>query len=964
MSSAVAVKATSDQTAKDEGDEIRLTKRRFFVLILVFVLSVVVVGLLAGLLRRTSGPACCSLFNPSPAPADAVSDEERRTRTPTQEEIWRNHRLPDYVLPDHYDLSLYPDFYDGAAEFYGNVSVRLNVTKDTDCVLVHIKALTVLRSGVRRFSADHEGESSQLEIRRNFSYTANEFWVIELRRELKAGSVVWVDMQFKGSLKNGINGLYKSRYVDSRTGTEKYLTTSKFQPTDARKAFPCLDEPGFKSTFNVTIVHRTNFTALSNMPEEATFDFGKDLKATRFEKSVPMVTYLVCFIVCDFDYRENATRRGIPLRVFATPDKIDQVGYALNSAVRILEVYEETYGLPFPLPKLDQIAIPDFGSGAMEHWGLITYRESSLLYDEREASVFNKQRVAVVVAHELAHMWFGNLVTMKWWDDLWLNEGFASYVEYLGVSHIHPDWDMDSQFLIEDMQPVMTIDSVISSHPIVVPVNHPDQISEAFDSISYSKGASILRMLQTFLGAENFKKGLQMYMKRYQYKITVTSDLWSCLSQVDGAPDVESVMNTWTMQMGFPVVSAVSVAGRIRLSQERFLLDPSSDKTQPPSEFKYIWKIPITWTSSSGRSGLVWLNDKRVIFDFKQIPANASQWIKFNVNGSSYVRMKYEESQWKTFSDALLVDHRVFSTSDRSNLIDDAFSLARAGQMSYGVVLNLVRYLSNETDYTPWKTLDVHATYIREMLQFTSFYEMWERFIRDLVSPVFRRTGIEQSGSHTQRMLRNIIVKIACISADRECLTNVTRTFRSWLKDGQYVSPDIRGIVYKYGMQEIGHEKEWNVLWHNYLTSKIPQEKNTLLIGLTQARPAWLLHRLLVYAWDETKIRSQDFFTVVSLLNASPLGRAIAWDWTRSNWSKLESRFSISNRYLGRMIPGIVSHFNTPFQLQEVEGFFARYPSAGAGERGRKQALDKIRANIAWMDRNVQDIGDWLENYA
>lgn len=981
----------------DDGDRKKLAITRFQAALLVVgvVASLVLVGLLAGLLR----PPCSSGASSPPGPdlprartyADAVAKENKTTvdeqdgrrkkpgkeegkRKGTEEEeeedgIWRNHRLPQNLIPDHYDLALFPDFYDGRSSFTGNVSIRINVTESPASVLlVHIKALRILRSLVRLRSSPESGveldREQELAVKRNFSYDRKEFWVIEMQRPVAAGSVIRIEIQFEGSLDNGLTGLYRSRYVDSRTGKERFLATSKFQPTDARKAFPCLDEPTFKSTFTVTLFHRPEYIALSNMPQESVANASNGLVATRFQRSVPMVTYLACFVVCDFSYKENMTSNGVPIRIFATPDKIDQVDYALSISGRILELYENTFGLPYPLPKLDQIAIPDFASGAMEHWGLVTYRETVLLYSEREASVFNRQRVAVVVAHELAHMWFGNLVTMKWWNDLWLNEGFASYVEYMGVSHVHPDWSMDSQFLPDDMQSVMAIDATVSSHPIVVPVDHPDQINEVFDSISYSKGAAVLRMLEGFLGSEKFKKGLQLYMKTYQYKITETIDLWHSLSQADdGAPDVNAVMETWTTQMGYPLVNVTFPDdGRVHLSQERFLMGSRNLLDQPPSKFNYTWQIPLLTTSSSHNSSLIWLKKKHDSFDLPDGYTNDSSWIKFNANSMSYVRVNYPQNYWNQLAEVLRKTPNVLSASDRSNLIDDAFSLAKAGVIGYHVPLDLVRYIGREEEYAPWKTLEVHVYYIREMMQHTVHFGGWKRYMNALIGETLQKLRYDRNGTHIQRLTRSPILSMACGIGNRDCLNKVSEMFKDWIHESKYVVPSLRGVVYRYGMQSVGQQSEWEKLWEHYVNTTVPQEKTRLLMGLAQAREVWLIHRLLAYALDDRKIRTQDCFTAITYLTANPLGRSLVWDWARINWNYLVNRFTLNSRYLGRMIPGIVNNFNTPFQLEEVKRFFVLHPDAGAGERGRGLALDTISANIVWMDRNLNDIAKWLEN--
>lgn len=882
------------------------------------------------------------------------------TRAPSVSEPWRNLRLSRDVLPVHYDITLYPDFYGDYSWFYGNQTVEIMVHKTTPFILIHYHFLNITRTTLK------DSNQNEIRIKAPWGYDENQFWIIETEGEaLKAGSTVYLELQFDGSLSRAIVGFYKSSYVNSITNETRHLATSKFEPVNARRAFPCFDEPNIKANFTVHLVHGGTYTALSNMPAERTTNWPHDssLKITDFQISVKMSTYLVCFIVCDFKYLSRRTKHNVEVRTFATPDRINQTKYALDIAVHTMELYQDLFNVPYPLPKLDMIGIPDFVSGAMEHWGLITYREVNMLYDEKEASSANLQRVATVIAHEISHQWFGNIVTMDWWDDLWLNEGFASFIEYLGVDSFQPTWHMMEQFSTEDALPVMITDSKISSHPIIVNVQNPNQINEVFDSISYSKGASVIRMLASIMGSNKFFGGIGRYLDRYKWSNAKTDDLWATLGEVQQGLSVKEVMDTWTRQMGFPYLN-ITVTNNggtttVKAVQKRFLADISTDYDESESPYRYRWHIYLNYITNDGTTGQQWLNkiDEKT---FNVAADVTNGWIKFNVNQTGFYRVLYPESIWHSFSQQLQLDPTIMTDVDKSGLIDDAFNLARGGYLSYDTVLSLTLYLDKEMQYLPWDSAHSAFTYITDMFEFGGDFATWRKYILSKVKPVMDHIGWDDNGDHLQKLMRSNIIELTCRMGNRECLANATEKFRHWINNGLSVPPNLRTLVYKYGMQNSDSVDDWNFMWNKYKTETVPQEKTKLLYGLSRSRTVWLLMRYLDYAKDETKVRSQDFFRVITYISRNPVGRGLVWDWIRSNWEYLVGRFTTYSRSLGRLVPAVISHFNTDFELKEVESFFAKYPDAGAGARGRMQALETIRGNIAWMKNYQQPISKWL----
>ncbi|KAF2350322.1 Peptidase M1 membrane alanine aminopeptidase N-terminal, partial [Trinorchestia longiramus] len=707
------------------------------------------------------------------------------------------YRIPTNTIPRHYDLYLHPDLETGT--FKGTVDILVEVTSPMTFLVTHCKNMNITQTEVVSLASN-----KSVELVEYFEYKPNEFWVMRPRVALKPGSYS-IKLAFDGSLENKIVGFYKSVYTTAG-GEKRSIATSKFQPTDARAAFPCFDEPSFKSTFTLTLVRPSDgYLALSNMPQESQTSNAplRGLTEVRFERSVPMVTYLVCFIVCDFQFVETTTQDNKLFRVYSTPDQINRTHYARDIGVSILNFFEKYFEVEYPLPKQDMIAIPDFVSGAMEHWGLITYRETNLLYDTAGSSSYNQQRVASVVSHELAHMWFGNLMTLSWWDDLWLNEGFASYVEYLGVDQYHPDWDMLGQFVVDDLQRVFRMDAKLSSHPIVQPVAHPNQITEIFDAISYSKGASVLRMLDNFMGKEEFRRGVRDFLRAYKYGSAVTNDLWRHLEKHTSL-NISRIMDTWTRQMGYPVLNVRKISPTLlEVTQGRFLQDPSA-VSGSDSPYKYTWDVPVTHvTSDHVERQLTWLYRE---MSSLQLAVNANiTWVKLNVNQYGYYRVNYEEQMWNELIDLLMMDHQKLSPSDRASLLDDAFSLAGANLVPYSLPLRLCGYLLKEQHYIPWKTVSYHVAELSQLLLTTKAYPLFRKFVLQLVEPHVQTLGWEDNGGHLERRLRPVLLALACKSGSSSCLATAEERLKIWLQNSSLiVAPNLRTVVYKYGMQNAG----------------------------------------------------------------------------------------------------------------------------------------------------------------
>ncbi|KAK4883200.1 hypothetical protein RN001_006519 [Aquatica leii] len=889
-----------------------------------------------------------SCFTSTTQKIESIAETAPTTMFP---ESTDDYKLPDYIKPISYELSLYPNLKDGT--FKGEVVAIVNVTKDTNVIKIHNNGLTITSAHIDNVPAKYE--------------INNKYELLILKRSDNNGvgkGERTIVIKYKGDMKNRIVGLYMSSYTTTN-GTKRSIATSKFEPTYARQAFPCFDEPNMKAKYTVHILKPNidGYIALSNMPEKSSTPVD-DGVMVHFEESKEMSTYLSCFIVCDFKSNDDVIKPDIgdafPLRVFSTVAQVNKTKFALEVGKSVMEYFINYFGIPYPLPKLDLIAIPDFVSGAMEHWGLVTFRETALLFDEQMGSTKNKQRVASVIAHELAHSWFGNLVTMNWWNDLWLNEGFASYIQYKGVDFKFKDWQMMDQFLVETLHSVLSTDSTPASHPIVQTVHTPDQITEIFDSITYNKGSSILRMLDFAITQDVFQKGVKNYLLAHQWGNAVTQNLWDQLQKlVPEYINITEFMNTWTVQMGYPIVTINEDTNNYVLTQKRFLKDYTKPG-QVQSPYGYKWTIPITYITDKNQNPVtVWFKHDQP--NLKIEKPKDIKWIKFNHNQVGFYRVNYKSQHWEEL--AKNIDQ--MSTSDKTHLLEESFSIAETGDLNYSIPLELTKYLKNESNSIPWSVASSKLGGLKKYLIDTLDYPQYPKYILTLVTPVYENLTWDEKpdDSHLTKHARTLILNLACANGHKECIKIAAEKFQLWLKkpDSVQIPQDLRRTVYYYGMKNSGAD-DWFKLLDIFKKEIDATEKLNLLYALSAVKEPWLLHHLIQLATIEGQdqiIRGQDYFTMLQYVSSNPIGSPIVWDYVRENWMYLVNRFGTNDRYLGRLIPAITKSFTTKTKLNEIKAFFEENPNAGAGQVARQEALANVNNNIQW----VQIFYDFTKNW-
>ena len=502
-------------------------------------------------------------------------------------------------------------------------------------------------------------------------------------------------------------GFYRSSYKDP-DGSTKYIATTQMEATDARRAFPCFDEPALKATYTITLIADEGLTCLSNMDVASEKIVGSKItggkrKAVTFNKTPLMSTYLLAFIVGELRCIETSNFR-VPIRVFATPaSNVEHGRFSLELAAKTLDFYEKTFDSKFPLPKMDMVAIPDFAAGAMENWGLITYRVVDLLLDEKATGAATKQRIAEVVQHELAHQWFGNLVTMDFWDGLWLNEGFATWMSWYSCNTFYPEWKVWQGYVTDTLQGALSLDSLRSSHPIEVPVKRADEVNQIFDAISYSKGSCVLRMISKYLGEETFMEGIRRYLKKHAYGNTQTGDLWAALQDASGKP-VEKVMDIWTKNVGYPVVSVTEdqSSNSIHVKQNRFLrtgdVKPEEDKT--------LFPVFLGLRTKDGVDDELTLSGRE--HDFK-VPN--LDFFKLNADHAGIYRTSYSPARLEKLGQA--AKEGLLTVEDRAGMIADAGALAASGYGKTSGILSLLKSFNNESDFVVWDEILARISNLR-----------------------------------------------------------------------------------------------------------------------------------------------------------------------------------------------------------------------------------------------------------
>jgi puromycin-sensitive aminopeptidase len=843
-----------------------------------------------------------------------------------------DYRLPTTVVPSRYDIRLEPDLE--AATFAGEETIAIAVAEPVSEIVLNAAELTVQSASVTvadgavvSGSAALESEDERIRLRFPSPIPAGEHRLT---------------IAFTGTLNDRLRGFYRSTYKDA-AGVSHIIAATQFEATDARRCFPCWDEPALKAVFAATLVIPEGLVAVSNTRVAGETPAGPGKKAVAFADTIKMPTYLVAFVVGELEASEAVMVGPTPLRVWCVPGKRHLTRFALDIGAFALDWFERYYGLPYPGDKLDMLAIPDFAAGAMENLGAITYRETALLVDEATASHAERERVADVVAHEIAHMWFGDLVTMLWWNGIWLNEAFATFMELLAVDAWKPEWKRWTTFGVSRAA-AMGVDGLLNTRPIEFEVRHPRDCEAMFDLLTYEKGASVLRMLEQHLSGEVFRDGVRLYLERHRFGNAETTDLWKALGDASHLP-IPEVMNGWIFRPGYPLVIASPEAGGIKLSQRRFTYLPTEGGEAER------WLIPVRVRASVKR-GFV---DKPVLLGGEDLSVTLPappDWVVVNAGGHGFYRVQYAPPLLKKMAAAL----KKLAPIERFNLISDCFALAQSGAMPAPDYLDLTARFLEETDRNVWAALIGSLAYVNRAVRDDQRGDL-ETLVRHRVGAAVERLGWEpQPGEdELERQLRGDLLRaLGTLGNDPETQERARSLYARYREDESAVDADVLPALIAI-VAAAGGDTEYAEFLQRFKSARTPQEEQRYLYALAGFRQPELIRRTLEKTTNG-EVRSQDAPFLMRALLVSVHSRGLAWDYVKDTWETMARQYPGSA--YRRMYEGVTALVSPEWE-RDVRAFFPARKIV-LGGKTLEQYLEQLQIAVRFQEREGTALAGYL----
>ncbi|KUI62782.1 Alanine/arginine aminopeptidase [Cytospora mali] len=875
--------------------------------------------------------------------------------------------LPDTFKADHYDLKLTNlDFKDWS--YNGSVTITGNITKPAKEIVINSLELNLRNVKVTAESAKTSGSWSSSKI----SYDGRaQRATITFDAELPASKAT-LTIDFDGVINHDMAGFYRSQYKPAvpaaasvpRDEEFHYMLSTQFESTDARRAFPCFDEPNLKATFDFAIEIPTDQVALSNMPVKDIKPTTNDKQLVSFEKTPIMSTYLLCWAVGDFEYVEAFTERRyngkqLPVRVYTTRGLKEQGMWALQHAPKIIDFFSEAFDIEYPLPKSDILAVHEFTHGAMENWGLVTYRLTAILFDEEKSEARFRNRIAYVVAHELAHQWFGNLVTMDWWDELWLNEGFATWAGWLATDHLHPDWEVWPQFINVDFESALKLDALRSSHPIQVPVRDALEINQVFDAISYRKGCSIIRMLANHLGVKTFLKGVSIYLKRHTYGNAKTVALWEALSEASGK-DVLTLMKPWIEKIGFPVLTVAEEPGQITIKQSRFL----STGDVKPEDDTTTWWAPLAFEGKAGAQGvqpLALTTKEDTIRDVND------DFYVINKNATGFYRVNYPPQRLQKLGTQL--DR--LGTEDKIFIAGSAADLALSGNGTTPALLSFIQGFKDEVHYRVLsQALDSINTIKSVFGDDEVIKSGLEKFTLRLIDNALQKVGwdIPAGEDFNTSLLRKRLLLAAGINGHPGVTEEALKRYAAHSaspKDNP-LHADLRTPIYRAALRS-DPTGTTDFLKDQWYTTDAVDGKELCLSALGNCTDESIITSTLIPflfnlsppAHAKDSVPAGDVHYLASTLASNRVARPLLWKFIKENWAQVEKKLGGNPIILDRFIGVSLNKFTTFKDVEDIDGFF-KDKDCTAFARTLETAKDTVRGRAAYRERDAAVLKEWL----
>jgi len=829
------------------------------------------------------------------------------------------YRLPRHVLPQVYVLTLQPNL--AAATFRGRVTIEAVVNSDAEHIVMNAAELEIEHVEINGQAADHHLDE------------ATQRLIIDA--PVRPGGLV-ISISFNGTLNDMLRGWYRSTYTDA-DGTEQVIATTQMQATDCRRAFPCFDEPDFKAVFDITLVVDDGLMAVSNGPEieRTTTDDGK--VRIRFAPTMPMSTYLVAFVVGRLEASQTVEveRLGggtIPLRIIHVPGKEQLAGFGLEVGAFCLRWFQEYYEIPYPTDKCDMLALPDFAAGAMENLGCITFRENLLLVDPATATQVELQTLADVVAHELAHMWFGDLVTMRWWNGIWLNEAFATFMEIAACDAFRPQWKRWTTFSLERSM-AFEVDSLAATRPVEFPVEAPEDCEGMFDLLTYQKGGSLLRMLEQYLGEEQFRAGVSHYLRTHEYGNTETEDLWDALEEINPDTPVRAMMDSWIWQPGYPLIHAALNGSELVVTQQRFSYDSVNDDPT-------IFVVPLH-VSINGV-------EQKVILDQRsaRLPLpSMTDTVVVNAGGHGFVRVAYDDTLRGRVLDGL----SSLSTIDRYNLVDDARNELLAGRLTAIELLRFVEGFGDETDLAVWQAIAGVLTTLTRLLDGEALEALRQRVAR-FASSALERLGWEATVGEDELDAKRrglLLSTLGVTAANPQAITFSRRVLAADRADIAVTDPELVAAATSV-VAAAGTDADYDAFLAGFRTAGTPQEMLRCMYALADFPDERHVARTVDLAFSgEVKTQNAPFLLARAIGNR--FNGVLAWRVVRDRWDEANTRFP-SNTIVRMITP--VRSLTEPAVVDEVQQFFATHPIPQAAKT-LDQVLEAQRVNAALAEREA-----------